>query len=862
MRTQTSLRILATASLLGLSSFAHAQVFDDVDIRREGNNAIFQIKFTTAVQYIRAVNAKSGDLVQVFYDIVPGQELPRLQTGESRIAGGHGLVTVTLTDEQVRTERNRKFVARFDTPSKYRVRGGPGNRSIEIVVEGAGPSVDNMTAALASERYVVNLLRSNEAVLGLTQPIPAEMQDYQVFTARRVVNDKTVYEVNLGYFSTRADAEHAVQVLKRRFPGAEVVDLKPTPQVVAAPTPTVSAPVAVPVPVTPVVPGVPAVAGVPAASGAPTTPGAPAAAAATPPATPPAASATPESVAAAAEGVQTTPTQAGDIDAQGRALLAQGRAELEKSDFEAAIGHFNQLLNLPPNVASQDGQEMAGVARARLGDYKRARAEFELYLKLYPTGPGAERVKSELDKLNAVASSSGGRRPRGPITPTTTINGSVSQYYYGGRSNITTLLKDTPLEGAPTVISQDTLTNVDQSQLVNNVDFNYRHRDADQDMRFVFRDSYTANFLSDGRSRNRLSALYFDYRQTGTGLSAKIGRQSPTGGGVLGKFDGAQIGYAFVPKWRVNAVAGVPADDFFDSKRRFYGMSVETEGIADRLSGSVYGIQQTIDGEVDRRAVGGDLRYFDPHRSLYTLVDYDTIFKAVNIATMQGSWTTYGDATVNLLLDRRTTPALTTGNAMLETNYRTIKDMLAFQSLDTVRQLAQAKTAYANQGLLGVTVPVIENLQLGLDARLTKIDALPSYNDGTVDIPARPGTGNIMSYSLQAIATNLYSSRDAHIFNFTYVSAPDFDGKLASYNNLSVLYQNWQLEPSLKFYTQSDTNGTRTDRWTPELRLSYRMGQRLSLESDFSVERSKTEGLTQSDTTTRAFFYVGYRYDY
>ncbi len=94
------------------------------------------------------------------------------------------------------------------------------------------------------------------------------------------------------------------------------------------------------------------------------------------------------------------------------------------------------------------------------------------------------------------------------------------------------------------------------------------------------------------------------------------------------------------------------------------------------------------------------------------------------------------------------------------------------------------------------------------------------------------------------------------------VSAPDFDGKLASYNNLSVLYQNWQLEPSIKFYTQSDTNGTRTDRWTPGLRLSYRIGQQLALESDFSIERSKTEGLTQSDTTTRAFFYVGYRYDY
>jgi len=103
-------------------------------------------------------------------------------------------------------------------------------------------------------------------------------------------------------------------------------------------------------------------------------------------------------------------------------LLAQARAVMDKGDLEQAVGLFNQLLNLPPNVASQDGQELIGVARARLGDVTRARAEFELYLKLYPTGPGAQRVQRELERLGAGAPAD--RRVRRAAAPITSFAGS------------------------------------------------------------------------------------------------------------------------------------------------------------------------------------------------------------------------------------------------------------------------------------------------------------------------------------------------------------------------------------------------------------------------------------------------------
>ena len=100
------------------------------------------------------------------------------------------------------------------------------------------------------------------------------------------------------------------------------------------------------------------------------------------------------------------------------AMLAQGKEALARQDYDSAIALLNRILNLPPNGASQEAQELIGQVREALGSNDRARAEYQLYLKLYPDGDGAARVRERLAALDlpeaqAVA---GGRapRPRGP----------------------------------------------------------------------------------------------------------------------------------------------------------------------------------------------------------------------------------------------------------------------------------------------------------------------------------------------------------------------------------------------------------------------------------------------------------------
>src|SRR6185369_7278615 len=99
----------------------------------------------------------------------------------------------------------------------------------------------------------------------------------------------------------------------------------------------------------------------------------------------------------------------------------------------------------------QDAQELIALARWRQGDPMRARAEFELYLKLYPEGPGAQRVREALLTLAPPPQAA-----EGPAQPavTTTLGGSVSSFYYGGQSKLRTQkFQDSPLSGRPKLLS-------------------------------------------------------------------------------------------------------------------------------------------------------------------------------------------------------------------------------------------------------------------------------------------------------------------------------------------------------------------------------------------------------------------------
>jgi hypothetical protein len=676
---------------------------------------------------------------------------------------------------------------------------------------------------LAQFRYIIRLASfASVTQMQRAQPLPGEFANYELMISEARRQGRTEYDLVLGYFPTEKAAQEARQRLLRRYPLAEVIDLGET-----RPVPPAAPVAAAPRPPAPPAPPPPAIAPVPAARAEPPLP------AAVAPTVPAIASA--------------------EVEARAAGLMAAARAALDARNDALATERLNELLMLPPNRQSRDAQELAGVARERAGEVQKARAEYELYLKLYPDGEGAARVRERLAALAAPVAAAPRRVER---VPQRGLTGTLSQYYYGGRTKVETAF-DTP-----TTPDRSTFTATDLSALVTNVDLTLRNRTESGDTRFVLRDTNSVSFLDDGQdSYNRLTAAYFDYRGLQNPLSARIGRQTGLVGGLPHRFDGAIGGIRVAPKWRINAAAGVPVEyPKIESDRQFWAANVEYENLADAWSGNFFVIEQESDGLLDRRAVGTEVRYFRGGTSLFSLLDYDTSYKEWNIMMAQGTWQTEGRTTVNLLYDRRKAPTLTTTNAIIGQGTTSLATLLGPLTESQIRQLASDVTATATQALVGFTTPIATKWQIGADARLTNVGALPSVTVNGIVIPAQPATGDIYSYGLQAIGTNLYSSRDTSVFGLTYVTGPTLDGYLLSYNNLSTL-GDWTIEPSLRYYTQEDNLALKLERWTPGLRLSYRIHERFTIEGEFTWEKTSTVGPASRDDTDRGFFYLGYRWN-
>ncbi len=853
MNAELALRRLVAPVALLATAGAHAQLIDDVEFRREGEDAVLQVRFVTPIVFRRALLASSKDSVQILYDLVDAREAASVVPSERRLKGGGEMPDFIVSDESpARAGIGRRLAVRLSTPVTLRARAGSGNRTIELVLPGLADaipvSVQASAAPARSSGFQITLQQSDNPNIQLDTPIPAALQRYQVFTGTRQIDGRTVHEVSLGYFDTLVEAENARQLLLKRFPAAALVVLTPPP------------PAASPAP---------AVATRPAPEPARTQPVAPAASAPPPPAPPAETVAVPAPIPAPAE-----------VEAQASALLAAAKAADAAGDSGTALDKLNTLLNLPANATTREAQALAGDIRAKGGDTVRARAEYETFLQLYPSGPDADRVRAALARLPAappapkpVAQPAGRAEPE----PTSTIAGSAGAFYYGGASKVRTQeFQDSPISGLPEQTSDNTLSGVDQSLLLTNVDVNWRYRDADTDTRFVFRDAYSADLKNSAKSKNRLSALYFEHRALKAGTQVRLGRQSPTGGGILNRYDGIQAGYTFAPKWRINVAGGVPTEKLLDAKRSFYGLWVDADALTSQIGGNVYFNRQLIDNQIDRSAVGSEMRFFSGGVSAFGVIDYDTEIRSFNIASLQGTWQWQDNTVINVLADRRKTPLLALGNALFFQNPNlgvqaaSIKELLVTTPLDQLRDIVRATTSNTIQGLLGFTTPINNRWQVGADVRLTDVGEILPVAD---ILPFGQGRNRSTSLGGQLIGTNLYSSRDTHVvslsvlrgtsYSLNNVTPPaSYNGVLLSYNNSSQLTELLLLEPSLRFYRQSDSSGIRVTRWSPGLRATYRVHKQVSLESELSGEYGKTTGPSRDETASRMFYYLGGRYDF
>ncbi len=698
-------------------------------------------------------------------------------------------------------------------------------------------------ARVAETQYAVELdiLPQSSTRASSVAGIPQGLQGQTLYRVVRMNDGNPMFHLRLGFFRTQAEADNAQRQLVANFSHATVVRVTPEEiqqseaHTVSMDTTTV---------ITPVPPREPVPAS-PATSTA-STPTAPATAAAAIPVKPPA-----PTMPTTATAAPTTTAATADIERRALTLMSQGREALTRADNPGAVRAFGELLLLPPNSQTRDAQELIGLARERAGEIAKAKAEYELYLRLYPDGENADRVRQRLGVLTAGDAQESLKQVKRKEFSEKLLVGSISQYYYRGNSKI-----ETQTTTANTLDTQNLSLN-DQNALVTTVDAMARYRDNEQDNRIVFRDTLTNNFLQNIDDQNKLRAAYYEHRNKIKDWSVRLGRQPGSAGGVLGKFDGVLGSYGIDPKWHLGIVAGNPVDNPIDSSRHFLGTSLDMGTFAEHWNGSLYLFKQTVDGITDRQAIGSELRYFDPRGSVFSLIDYDTSFAVLNTALVQANWQTDSKINYNLLFDRRKSPALQTTNALMGETSTSISALLQRMSESEIRRRALAVTSTSTLSSVGVMAPVSAKWQLGGDVKMSRISA----TEGTDVMPATPDTGNVLTYTAQTIGTGLFSQRDISVFSVSYITGDTYDGESLAATN-RALSGPWSLDSSIRWYQQKDTLGTTLSRLSPTLRLGYRWRENLTIEFEIGIEDSKTDSATTQEDSRRNFFSLGYRWDF
>jgi hypothetical protein len=522
----------------------------------------------------------------------------------------------------------------------------------------------------------------------------------------------------------------------------------------------------------------------------------------------------------------------------------EARSAFAAADYATATRLLTRLIEYPEHVHRAESQELLGLSRERSHQYAHAKAEFAEYLRRYPDGAAAARVRQRLAALTTLdrrAADPVAERPPGMVW---SAFGAFSQDY---RHDATALDAGE--------FSQDF---VSQSMIVTNADFSLRGRGERFDVQSRVNAGYMYDLLTDGPGdQARVSAAYFEIGDRQLALRGRLGRQSLHGGGVLGTFDGLHVGWGLTPVLDVNLTTGYALDttrDPLSTDRQFVSLGADWHGLADGLTLSPFVISQRYGGIDDRQAVGGQVRWYVPGRTLVGLVDYDVDYGSVNLAMLLGSVELPGRWTLTGSVDHRNSPFLTTRNALIGQPVTGFGELVDTLGEVAVRGLAEDRTSTAQTASIGISHPVGDRFQWSADLAGSRISGTPASGG----VPALPDMGPDVSFGTQLIANSLFVAGDAAIAGLRWLEGKTLRAISLALSSRFPLGWGLRIAPRLRV-DQREFDADGSSQWVvgPSLRVDWH-GRRTTVELEAGGEIASRDRNQIDEQTRRNWFSLGY----
>ena len=288
--------------------------------------------------------------------------------------------------------------------------------------------------------------------------------------------------------------------------------------------------------------------------------------------------------------------RSGDEEKIAKTLMLRAEQAMKDKKYRLAVGLYNKVISLKNTSQLQQAMEYLGLAREKNGQLIHAREDYRLYLKKYRKGEDSIRVRQRLLSLITLLS-----RPRKRLTKGKSKNSEGRLF-----GNLLQFYRNDVFSSDQSETSTETLTT--------NINLLYRKKTSSLNIKSQFNANHI-KYISrpENNDRERVNLLFVDIADVNNNKSLRLGRQSQNKGGVIGRMDGAWIGYRLTPTWKLNLVTGYPVQtsisNIAQKNRPFWGISADIGTIAKHWNFNAYTISQKIDSIIDRKAVGGEVRY-------------------------------------------------------------------------------------------------------------------------------------------------------------------------------------------------------------------------------------------------------------
>lgn len=551
------------------------------------------------------------------------------------------------------------------------------------------------------------------------------------------------------------------------------------------------------------------------------------------------------------EALAETPEFSGEApqDRRLRNLFVEARNSIQAGNYQRATAIYDKIIASGVEPYRKEAILALGIVRETRKQLAQARAQFELYLQAYPEDPRAGSVQLRLDEV--AVQQEARETGKGPAE---SIDGGGNWNYFGSFDQF--YLYDGGKIG-------DRSSETYRSSLLTSANLSWQGKTSKLDVGGRFSGSYDYSFLDERDSPSRVSYLYLDLAGREGRHKTRLGRQRLSGSGVLGYFDGLHYQYKLSDQHSVRYVSGAPvrsSREWFDSDHWFNGLAVDYHALDDSWFLSLYGLDQTVEGDTDRQALGTEMRYLGETYSLYSLLDYDFYFDELNIFHLFGNWRFSPGTVASMTLEYRRSPILALSNALQGEGTDSIGDLQLDYSDSELEQLALDRSLVYKSAYLSLTHQLTDSWQLQADGGVYQLtsdisEAGPLEEDFD---------SNDWYLSSQLMGSSLFRPGDLYTAGLRYADSDSLRLTSLLLRTRFPVRDRWRLTPRLRFDFRDRNDDADQWRVTPRLFATYRLYKKTSLEFDLGMEFSRTDELLNQDELDEQFYYLslGYRHDF